>query len=94
MFETMYIKPKADKHEEFTKALAAHNKKFHSEILPTLLVVMGYDQRDVTADYDKRLWENSQTEVSHKVISGDFFGNGSFQIYDVNFNKITDYNKR
>jgi hypothetical protein len=31
MFETMYIKPKADKHEEFKKALAAHNKKYHAE---------------------------------------------------------------
>jgi len=31
MYETMYMKPKADKLEEFNDALAAHNKKFHAE---------------------------------------------------------------
>ncbi len=31
MYETMYIKPKADKLKEFDKVFAAHNKKFHSE---------------------------------------------------------------
>ena len=31
MYETMYIKPKADKMKEFMEALAAHNKQFHAE---------------------------------------------------------------
>ena len=30
MYETMYIKPKADKLEEFNDAFSAHNKKFHA----------------------------------------------------------------
>ena len=31
MYETMYIKPKYGKIREFNEALAAHNKKFHTE---------------------------------------------------------------
>lgn len=31
MFETMYIKPKAEKIKEFHEALAAHNKQYHAE---------------------------------------------------------------